>query len=171
MKQHRLQDQIPPPRISDDGPTKAWAVWVSEQWRAVHVIQLDAARHLADRLDRVRVRAVIHLGLLSPADVRVDAVAGAGEPVGASHQRVHEMWSVQSYRNGAFVFEGLIAAESLDGYRMLAVTVRPRSAHEDLSRLRTVVRSTKMDPEPAAQRSVADVGSRQHARDPASSPR
>jgi hypothetical protein len=127
----------------------------------VRVIQLDAARHLADAPDRVSVRAVIHLGSLSPADVRVDAVAGAGEPVGASNQRAHEIWSVQSYRNGIFVFEGFVAPESPDGHRSLTVRVRPRSAHahEDLSLLRTVVRSSEVDPAPAAQRSGSDVGS------------
>ena len=71
-----------------------------------------------------RVRAVVRLGVLAPADVQVelrpadlDDARGAGSP----------MWSAQSYDNGCYVFESPMASDqgATDGEWI--VRVRPRA--------------------------------------------
>jgi hypothetical protein len=146
MKQHQLPDQTPPPSTAD-APNAVWTAWVREHWGAVRVIQLDTNRHLADDApSQARVRAVVHLGLLSPADVHVDATADVPNAAGATDQSVIELWSAQSYRNGTFVFEALVPAEALDEHGALTVCVRPRGGHEDLLPLRAVARPSDVGP-------------------------
>jgi hypothetical protein len=149
MTEHGLHDQLPPPQRTPGTPTAEWAAWVREQWSAVRVILVEAT-HLADAADRVRVRAVIHLGSLSPADVRVDAVAGAAEPAGDPAHRPSELWCAQSYRNGTFVFEGFAATEGDEEQPTLTARVRPRAADENLAPLSVVAHSTDERPDPTA---------------------
>lgn len=156
MRDHRPQNQLPPPQLTADASSAAWSGWVREQWGAVRVIQLDMTQ-LADVPGRVRVRAVIHLGVLSPADVCVDAVAGAAESVDTSRPRLGELWSAQSYRNGTYVFEGFAATEALDDRGVLTVRVRPRSAHEDLSGLGAVAQSSQAADERTARPAGSDA--------------
>jgi hypothetical protein len=140
MTQHQSQDRLAPPPRGDVTPAALWADWVRQHWGAVRVIDLDVTP-LADVVDRVRVRAVIHLGSLSPADVRVGAVRGAAESDDEPEESASELYSAQSYRNGTFVFEGFTVLDARDGERLLSVLVRPRAAHEDLSGLTVVARS------------------------------
>ena len=120
-------------------PSAAWIGWVREQWNAVRVAHV-ATTQLADVGDRVRVRAVIHLGPLSPADVCVEVVKGAGPTAGGSGRTLNELWSTQSYRNGTFVFEGVTLTDAMDDDEGLTVRVRPRKADEKLSDLGTAAR-------------------------------
>jgi len=140
MTQRHSQDQLAPPR-NGIAPAALWADWVRQHWDAVRVIHLDVTP-LADVVDRVRVRAVIHLGSLSPADVRVGAVRSGAESDDESDESASELYSAQSYRNGTFVFEGFTILEAPHGERPLSVLVRPRAAHEDLSGLTVVARSS-----------------------------
>lgn len=163
MTEHGLHDQLPPPQRTPGAPTAEWAAWVREQWSAVRVILFEAM-HLADAADRVRVRAVIHLGALSPADVRVDAVTGGTESPDEPGRRASELWCAQSYRNGTFVFEGFAATEALDERGALTARVRPRTGDEDLARLSVFAHSTGERPEPAAATRVDAERSGERAR-------
>ena len=70
------------------------------------------------------LRAVVQLGDLAPADVRVTArsVAEASEPASAEPLR---LWSVQSHHNGAVVFEAAAETSEIDDVTELLVTVAP----------------------------------------------
>jgi hypothetical protein len=148
MSQHQSHNQLAPPRDDAGAPAATWAAWVRQHWDAVRVIDLDVTR-LADVADRVRVRAVIHLGSLSPADVFVGAMCGTPGADGTSELPGSELYSAQSYRNGTFVFEGFTVVDAPDGDRLVGVLVRPRGAHENLSGL-TVVARSEDQPERAA---------------------
>lgn len=150
MNQHRLPDQIPPPQRSANAATAAWAAWVRQQWRRVRVTHLETNSLLADVPGRVRVRANVHLGSLVPADVLVEATADVAETAAASREWPIRLWSVQSYRNGTYVFEGLLPLEAVDEH-LLIVRVRPGAVDETLSALQEVERSfdVRSDPAPA----------------------
>jgi hypothetical protein len=150
MMQDHFQNQLPPPGVATDPSPAIWAVWVREHWGAVRVTGLDTTQ-LADVPGRVRVRAVIHLGSLSPADVHVDAVAGAADSADTTRPRLGELWSAQSFRNGTFVFEGFAEAEALGEQRLLTVRVRPRRAQETLADLSPVSQSSEVRVEPATR--------------------
>jgi hypothetical protein len=141
MTQHRLQSQARSRQAADVPP--AWTGWVRQHWEAVRVVQVEVTSQFADATDRVRVRAVIHLGALSPADVRVDVVGDVAEPVDASVPRLGELCSAQSYHNGTFVFEGIAATNEFGDHPSLTVRVRPRSADGDLSGLTAVATSSR----------------------------
>ena len=74
-----------------------------------------------------RVRAVVRLGGLSPADVRVELLRAGATAGGSSRAQVRRMWSTQSYANGSFVFEALLPGDGrpADGWQ---VRVRPADA-------------------------------------------
>jgi hypothetical protein len=140
MNQHRLPDQIPPPNPAANVPTAAWAAWVREQWGAVQVTHLKATPLRADIPGHLRVHTNVHLGSLTPADVRVEATADAAEAVDASGEWPIRLCSMQSYHNGTYVFEALLPLETLED-NPLTVRVRPGAAHETFSALREVVGS------------------------------
>jgi hypothetical protein len=139
MNQHRLPDEIPPPQRTANAPTAAWTVWVRQQWGGVRVTHLEANPLLADFPGRVRVRANVHLGCLLPADVLVEATIDAAAS-DASGEWPIRLCSVQSYRNGTYVFEGLLPLEAVDEHPLI-VRVRPAAVHETLSTLQEVDRS------------------------------
>jgi hypothetical protein len=140
MNGHRVADQIPPPCRADSVATTSWARWVREEWQAVRVTQLETGPVPADGLGRVRVHVNVHLGALAPADVLVEATVDGSEstePLGGWPIR---LWSVQSLRNGTYVFEGLLPREAVEPSRPLSVRVRPGAPHEALSTLHEVAR-------------------------------
>ena len=64
--------------------------------------------------DGPRVRAVVHLGALSPADVCVELLhADQGDDAGADLQArpARRMWSSHPYHNGCYLFESALPAE------------------------------------------------------------
>jgi hypothetical protein len=117
--------------------------WLAGQWPHVHVCFAEvllAGSGFSER--RPRLRAVVQLGGLTPADVQVTArlaVAGS-EPASREPLR---LWSVQSHHNGAFVFEATTAAEAtfaIERAPDLLVTVAPVPAESGDVTLSDVVR-------------------------------
>jgi hypothetical protein len=72
--------------------------------------------------ERAKLRAVVQLGGLTPADVIVTARSADLERETAEEVR---LWSVQSHHNGAFVFEAAANARAMDEATDLLVTVEP----------------------------------------------
>lgn len=70
-------------------------------WHAVHVESVAVVSTSAGR----RVHAVIQLGGLEPADVRVELTPASGTAAEMQIAGDARMCSTQSYENGAFVFE------------------------------------------------------------------
>lgn len=107
-----------------DAGVPAWhARRVLDDWPAVRVQPLE----LRPDHDGVRVRAVVRLGRLAPADVRVELHPDAGTrdaPRGAGRA----MWSALAYDNGCYVFEATLAGEDVADVAEWVVRVRPRAA-------------------------------------------
>jgi hypothetical protein len=119
------------------------ARWLEREWPRVHVCFAEVLRAGEDAIQRrPRLRAVVQLGGLTPADVRVTARLAAAGSEAASREPLR-LWSVQSHHNGAFVFEAATAAEPpfpTDGAPELLVTVAPAPAERGDVVLSDVVR-------------------------------
>jgi hypothetical protein len=149
MSRYRVADQIPPPSPAHHAATTGWARWVRERWQAVRVTHLKTVPLRPDIPGRVRVRVNVHLGLLAPADVLVEATADGAETTDTSGEWPIRLCSMQSYRNGTYVFEALLPRRAVEHRRPLTVRVRPGAAHEALSTLQDVVRLFEVRPGPA----------------------
>jgi hypothetical protein len=75
----------------------------------------------------------VQLGALLPADVHVDISRRDVEP-GSSDGGALRLWSVQSYRNGAFVFEAAATDQEIDDSILADLIVRVRPAGSDRER-------------------------------------
>jgi hypothetical protein len=97
-------------------PDDVWTgVSAREKWRGVRIEEAQLAP-AAGSEHAMRVWACVELGELAPADVRVELVPGApGTILDRSTHRAHRLWSVQSYFNGRYVFEGIVPAPDLAG--------------------------------------------------------
>ena len=129
------------PPIRDDarvGPARD-ATLLAE-WPGVHVEEIEI-QPPADGGLRI-VRACVHLGALLPADVHVELLCAEdrlieGEP---PHSSRHEMWSVQSYDNGTFSYEGHVPAPALEGKLGCAVRVTSTATNVDPAEVPPVIR-------------------------------
>ena len=74
-----------------------------------------------------RARATIHLGRLTPADVRAHLVTAraVADDVTARHDPRVRLTVGYAYGNGVYVFEGHVAEEALDAPERLRVLVEP----------------------------------------------
>ena len=113
----------PPPVDASNARVGESSLW--SQWTDVHVCQVEARDGFGkDRAGRKMLRAVVQLGALTPADVRV-MVRQPSLGADAGREQSIRLWSAQSYRNGRFVFEaGADASEIVDGADLL-VSVEP----------------------------------------------
>lgn len=140
-----------PPARTDDSTSahvapanhSAAGSWFEGQWPRVHVCFAEVLRAGTDSSERrPRLRAVVQLGGLTPADVHVTARLAVGGSEAAAREPLR-LWSVQSHHNGAFVFEALAATEAtftIDGAPELLVTVAPVPAEQADVALADVVR-------------------------------
>lgn len=104
-----------------DPGVPAWlARRMSADWPAVHIDLVEVVPGPSGG----RVRAVVRLGGLTPADVEVEVRASA--PTGRSADG-RAMWSSQPYDNGSFVFEATFAGDELAAHDEWLVRVRPRA--------------------------------------------
>lgn len=112
-------DFVVPP--SDDTALRWRADRVRAGWARVHIEYVEA--HALPEPRGALVRAVVQLGGLTPADVRV-ALTPAAAGVDAACEGGSPMWSCASYDNGAFVFECTVPARERGDDEWL-VCVRP----------------------------------------------
>jgi len=125
------------PRASDDGPAPAAEPaghvfdrqWIAGQWSDVRLCSAEIVRSLRHASGpRAKVRAVVQLGALTPADVRVTARSIVTDIRRGTIQSLR-LWSVWSLHNGAFVFEASDAdARAIDRPTDFVVTVEPARA-------------------------------------------
>ena len=104
----------------------SWRRWIHANWERVRVVDVELRHARADVGSRIIVRAVVHLGALLPADVQVTvwrrhAIVGCE----SSSDRAVRLWSVQSYGNGAYVFEATVCPHEIDDGEGLVVQVHP----------------------------------------------
>jgi hypothetical protein len=120
----------PAPRAAGGGPVASeparrerYGRWVAGRWSGVHVRGAEMVERAHRGTDeRAKLRAVVQLGGLTPADVIVTARSADLERETAEEVR---LWSVQSHHNGAFVFEAAANARAMDEATDLLVTVEP----------------------------------------------
>lgn len=114
---------LPPPTAASRRGDRSRDAWLRAEWSAVSVREIRVRPQFADAARPLRLEALVHLGRLLPADVRVDAGV-AGDPSrhadGGSPLR---LWSSRSYRNGSFVFETPLDALEAHGATGFPVTV------------------------------------------------
>lgn len=111
-------------------PPPSWRPWLEANWEEVRVAHAEARRRIGAGGVRFHIRAVVHLGALLPTDVQVECGV-RGRERGHSVSGVR-LWSVQSYRNGAFVYEATIADDAIGDVAQddLVVRVRPAPVGE-----------------------------------------
>jgi hypothetical protein len=127
----------PPPRDALDVRTGQPSL--ESRWTDVHVSHVEARSDVADdRMDRTMLRAVVQLGDLAPADVRVMVRQLAAHTEAARGKPVR-LWSTQSYRNGGFVFEAITNASGIANSADLLVSVEPTPARHSGVRLDPIV--------------------------------
>lgn len=126
---HEIDHEIDAARATLGG----WrALQVRDRWRQVRV---DVAE-LAATGSACHVRAVVHLGALSPADVHVEltpasaALADVGDaPSDADAALVaYPLWCDHSYDNGCYVFDRVLSPVALVPHDAWSVRVRPAVA-------------------------------------------
>ena len=120
---HRASD--PPP-----APPNAWrAQRLRAGWPSVHVESVEATPHAGGH----QVRAVVHLGDLTPADVCVGVTraADAETLIAASGdcRGDDRMWSCASLHNGRYLFERVLRCDESHEPEWV-VHVRPNDPHE-----------------------------------------
>ncbi|MHB1223420.1 MAG: hypothetical protein ACYC2G_05150 [Gemmatimonadaceae bacterium] len=96
-------------------------------WPSVRIldVEIDAGERSIPANHR-RVRAIVHLGRLVPADVHVRAMVAhalADDVRRGAHAA--RLWSAQSYGNGTYVFEGHVPEPLVDDPGRLTVFVEP----------------------------------------------
>jgi hypothetical protein len=92
-------------------------------WSRVHidVVETEPSAH------GLRVRAVVDLGELTPADVRVNLLPVAAVEA-ATWPADSRMWSCESYANGRVLFERVLSPAANDGDGNWIVAVHPADA-------------------------------------------
>ena len=112
---------------------------LASRWTDVHVSHVEARMESAGgRTDRTALRAVVQLGDLAPADVRVTVRQPAAEMEDARVKPVR-LWSTQSYRNGGFVFEAITNESGIASAGDLLVSVEPSPARRGGATLDPIV--------------------------------
>jgi len=126
------EKQVADTRAMAGRPPPSLRPWLEGNWEEVKVTSAEARRKLGAGVGRFRIRAVVHLGALLPADVQVECGVGGGER-GHSASAVR-LWSTQSYGNGAFVYEGTITDDTMGDIAPDDLVVHVQPAHGDSTR-------------------------------------
>jgi hypothetical protein len=97
--------------------------WLARRWPGVHLRVAELVSGTGDGVTAPTLRAVVQLGTLTPADVRV--TAGPAAQVESAPAEQLRLVSVRSHQNGAVVFEAAAAPKALGTATALTVTVSP----------------------------------------------
>lgn len=98
--------------------------WLARRWPGVHLRVAELLTRAGDDVAVPTVRAVVQLGTLTPADVRVIAEPSV-QTVDSASARQIRLTSVSSHHNGAVVFEATVSEKTLRATTALVVTVSP----------------------------------------------
>jgi starch phosphorylase len=111
----------------------AWAKHVRTNWSQVHVEHIDSSglSEVPQIGDRLHVNAYLNLGVLNPADVRVELAYGrVDESDELTHTHIAELEAVENLGNGRYLFDGTV---SVDHSGAFGYTVRVMPQHEGLA--------------------------------------
>ena len=118
----------PETRGSRSGPAARHAARVAECWPSVRVKEAQVTPCESGE----RARAVVYLGCLTPADVRVELTpARAGMADVAMPPGGHRLFSSQGYGNGCFVFDTTLRAGATARSSDWMLHVHPTEALEE----------------------------------------
>ncbi len=98
--------------------------WLARRWSGVHLRVAELVSAAPDGVAASTLRAVVQLGTLTPADVRVMAAPRAEAEKTASAEQLR-LISVRSHHNGAVVFEAAAPSRALGTTTAFVVTVSP----------------------------------------------
>jgi hypothetical protein len=131
--------------------------WLARRWPDVHLRVAELLTGPGDDVAAPTVRAVVQLGTLTPADVRVIAEP-ALQTVESASARQLRLTSVRSHHNGAVVFEAAVTQNTLSATTAFVVTVSPAPrllAGRPLPAVVGLVRSTERTRDIAVTRGTA----------------
>jgi len=131
--------------------------WLARRWPGVHLRAAELLTAPGDDVAAPTVRAVVQLGTLTPADVRVIAEPTVRTVESASARQLR-LTSVRSHHNGAVVFEATVTQKTLSATTALVVTVSPAPrllAGRPLPTVVGLVRSTERTKDVAVTRGTA----------------
>lgn len=115
--------------------------WVARSWSDVRIARAEASPNGQYwNAGHPVLRAVVHLGALTPADVRVWARYRMAKEQTASGEPLR-LWSVATLNDEEVVFESGMLGEALEDVSELTVIVEPANAHSNGSALTRVSRS------------------------------
>jgi hypothetical protein len=109
--------------------------WVEGSWPAVHIAHAEVSWNAS----RPVLRAVVHLGGLTPADVRVTARYRA-EGDKAANTEPLRLWSVARLNNENVIFESGMLAHGVDDVSEFTVVVEPEKTSSHGGSLARVAR-------------------------------
>jgi len=98
--------------------------WLARRWSGVHLRFAELVPSAGDGVPASTLRAVVQLGTLTPADVRVTAGPTAQAVETSSAEQVR-LVSVRSHHNGAVVFEAAVPPRAMATATALVITVSP----------------------------------------------
>ena len=102
--------------------------WLSRAWPHVQIRDAAVLSERGSESLQDRIRAVVQLDGLTPADVVVTAQR-VSSPAERTQSETLRLWSVQSHHNGEVVFEALATKQhDLDRMSYLLVTVEPAAS-------------------------------------------
>jgi hypothetical protein len=110
-----------PSDTNDNGPDGG--DWLARRWSGVHLRVAELVSGAGDGGPASILRAVVQLGTLTPADVRVTASPTAQVETATAEQL--RLVSVRSHHNGAVVFEAAAPPRTFRTATALVVTVSP----------------------------------------------
>lgn len=115
--------------------------WVAQSWPLVRITHAEV-RPNGQYWSAMRpvLRAVLHLGALTPADVRVTARYRMARGQDATAEPVR-LWSVATLNDANVVFESGMLGEALDDVSEFTVVVEPAKASSHDSALAGVART------------------------------
>ena len=140
----------------DDGREgKDEGEWLAQRWSGVYLRVAELVSGAGDGVPAPTLRAVVQLGTLTPADVRVTAAPTAEDVETAAEQL--RLVSVRSHHNGAVVFEAAAPPRTMRTTTALVVRVSPAPrllGGGPLPSVVGLVRPTARTPDDGAMRGV-----------------
>jgi hypothetical protein len=113
---------LPRPVVAARGATNLDACWPHVRVESAQISSGDVADC---------ARAVIQLGGLTPADVRVELMPIEPEVPHAARPAEHRMFSSHAYDNGCFVFEASLPTDDTTQMHDWSIHVHPHEAVDE----------------------------------------
>ena len=115
---------------SSTGSRASWPRRIRAHWPEIRVVRMQAVtRPGVGASEAAMLRVRLHLGALTPADVRVELTIGGPLVARDPSASAVRLMSARSHGNGDYTFEAELPPSVLDGALGFTVRVVPDSRH------------------------------------------